>query len=149
MDRYWRMPKETSDRFVDGWLKTGDVGMFDPEGNVVLIGRLSDVINVGNEKVNPGEVEGYLQEMPQVQEAALFGTSDALLGEAVEAIVVPRDGARVSDDEVSKLARIHLKKLVSAHKIPRRVHVRKSLPRNLYGKLDRKRLTEWAADSDR
>lgn len=149
MSRYWRMPRETEDRFVDGWLKTGDVGALDPEGNLVLIGRLSDVINVGNEKVNPGEVEGYLQEMAQVQEAALFGTGDALLGEAVEAIVVPRDGASLDDAIATKLARLHLKKLVSAHKIPRKVHVRKSLPRNLYGKLDRKRLAEWAADADR
>ena len=149
MSRYWRMPRETADRFADGWLKTGDVGMLDPEGNLVLIGRLSDVINVGNEKVNPGEVEGYLQEMPQVQEAALFGTGDALLGEAVEAIVVPRDGASLDDAGATRMARLHLKKLVSAHKIPRRVHVRRSLPRNLYGKLDRKRLAEWAADADR
>jgi acyl-CoA synthetase (AMP-forming)/AMP-acid ligase II len=146
MSRYWQMPEETARRMIDGWYTTGDVGFQDAAGDLVLIGRLSDVINVGNEKVSPGEVEGFLEQAPGVAEAAVFGTDDPLLGEAVEAIVVPRDGHRVSPDEMLRSVRAHLKAFVSAYKMPRRVHLRKALPRNLYGKLDRSRLVAWARD---
>lgn len=144
MSRYWAMPEETARRTIDGWYTTGDVGFVDGNGDLVLVGRLSDVINVGNEKVTPGEVEGFMEQAPGVAEAAVFGTDDPLLGEAVEAIVVPRDGSHASADEMLRAVRAHLKAFVSAYKMPRRVHLRKTLPRNLYGKLDRSRLREWA-----
>jgi acyl-CoA synthetase (AMP-forming)/AMP-acid ligase II len=149
MSRYWQMPEETARRMIDGWYTTGDVGFLDASGDLVLIGRLSDVINVGNEKVSPGEVEGFLEQAPGIAEAAVFGTDDPLLGEAVEAIIVPRDGRQVSADEQLREVRTHLKQFVSAYKIPRRVYVRTALPRNLYGKLDRSRLVAWARDEAR
>ncbi|HET9300127.1 MAG TPA: fatty acid--CoA ligase family protein, partial [Candidatus Polarisedimenticolaceae bacterium] len=146
MSRYWQMPEETARRTIEGWYATGDVGFLDGNGDLVLIGRLSDVINVGNEKVSPGEVEGFLEQAPGVAEAAVFGTDDPLLGEAVEAIVVPRDGHHLSPEDTLRSVRAHLKAFVSAYKMPRRVHLRKALPRNLYGKLDRSRLVAWARD---
>jgi len=149
MRGYWNMPAETEARFVKGWFQTGDLGILDPEGNLVLIGRLSDSINVGNEKVHPGEIEGYIQELPSIQEAAVFGASDPLFGEVVEAVVVPADGVPLDSGDATLQVREHLKHMVSAYKIPRRVHIASSLPRNLYGKLDRKRLQEWVAPGPR
>jgi long-chain acyl-CoA synthetase len=146
MSRYWAMPEETARRVIEGWYATGDVGFLDGEGNLVLIGRLSDVISVGNEKVSPGEVEGFVEKTPGVAEAAVFGIDDPLLGEAVEAIVVPTGGSRASEADVLRAVRAQLKPFVSAHKMPRRVHLRKTLPLNLYGKLDRSRLRAWAED---
>jgi fatty-acyl-CoA synthase len=143
MSRYWRMPRETEKKFVRGWLKTGDVGLLDAERNLVLIGRMTDSINIGNEKVDPGEIEGYIQEMPEIQEAALLGVEDPLLGEAVEAVVQAVENCPHGEEEMTRRVRAHLKQLVSAYKIPRRIHLRRSLPRNLYGKLDRKQLPQW------
>ncbi|MBU1950268.1 MAG: acyl--CoA ligase, partial [Candidatus Eisenbacteria bacterium] len=146
MSRYWRMPGETKEKFIKGWLKTGDVGLLDSEQNLVLIGRMTDSINIGNEKVDPGEIEGYIQELPEIQEAAILGVEDPLLGEAVEAVVQVVEQNTLTESEVTLKCRSYLKELVSAYKIPRKIHLRQSLPRNLYGKLDRKRLREWIAD---
>jgi acyl-CoA synthetase (AMP-forming)/AMP-acid ligase II len=144
MSGYWKMPEQTASRFVDGWFATGDLGRLDPAGNLIVVGRLTDVINIGNEKVTPGEVEAFIQQLASVDEAAVFGVADPLFGEAVEAIVVVRPNTAADEETVTREIRAHLRGLVSPFKIPRRVHFRANLPRTLYGKLDRKRLAEWA-----
>ena len=144
MSGYWKMPEQTASRFVDGWFATGDLGRLDPAGNLIVVGRLTDVINIGNEKVTPGEVEAFIQQLASVDEAAVFGVADPLFGEAVEAIVVVKPNTAVDEETVTREIRAHLRGLVSPFKIPRQVHFRANLPRTLYGKLDRKRLAEWA-----
>ena len=144
MSGYWKMPEQTASRFVDGWFATGDLGRLDPAGNLIVVGRLTDVINIGNEKVTPGEVEAFMQQLASVDEAAVYGVADPLFGEAVEAIVVLRPNTAADEETVTREIRAHLRGLVSPFKIPRQVHFRDNLPRTLYGKLDRKRLAEWA-----
>ena len=134
MSGYWKMPEQTASRFVDGWFATGDLGRLDPAGNLIVVGRLTDVINIGNEKVTPGEVEAFIQQLASVDEAAVFGVADPLFGEAVEAIVVVRPNTAADGETVTREIRAHLRGLVSPFKIPRQV----SLPGELAANAVRK-----------
>ena len=93
---YWRMPDKTAEEFTaDGWFKTGDLGHLDAQGRLTLIGRSKDLIITGGYNVYPAEVEGYLNELPGVDESAVIGVPHADLGEAVVAVLVPRVGESV------------------------------------------------------
>ncbi len=87
---------------VDGWLHTGDLGRIDDEGFLYVTDRLGDVIVTGGENVMPAEVEEVLLRHPAVADAAAVGRADAEWQEAVEAVVVLRDGAEASPDELRR-----------------------------------------------
>src|SRR5438105_13140466 len=71
---YWRMPEKTKEEFTDdGWFKTGDVGRLDASGRLTIVGRSKDLVITGGYNVYPAEVEGFLNEMPGVQESAVIG----------------------------------------------------------------------------
>jgi O-succinylbenzoic acid--CoA ligase len=121
----------------DGWLHTGDLGRLDSEGNLHLIGRKADTIISGGENVAPAEVEAVLEAHPQVCEAAVVGRSDPRWGEAVTAIVVPRDGAQPDPQQL----REHCAKRLAAYKVPKQVVlIAGPLPRTRSGKLLRRQL---------
>jgi len=140
MRGYWRDPEATEARMRDGWFNTRDLGHVDAEELLHLTGRKSSVINIGNEKVSPEEVEKVLAEVPGVVEAGVYGVSDALLGEAVHAQVVVSDGARVPTQDLQR----HCRRKVSGYKVPRRIHIVDELPKTHYGKIDRSRLRDPA-----
>jgi O-succinylbenzoic acid--CoA ligase len=121
----------------DGWLHTGDMGRLDAEGNLHLIGRKADTIISGGENVAPAEVEAVLEAHPQVCEAAVVGRNDPRWGEAVTAIVVPREG--VEPDP--QLLREHCAQRLAAYKVPKQVVlIAGPLPRTRSGKLLRRQL---------
>lgn len=121
----------------DGWLHTGDLGRLDSEGNLHLIGRKADTIISGGENVAPAEVEAVLEAHPQVCEAAVVGRSDPRWGEAVTAIVVPREGARLDPQSL----REHCAQRLAAYKVPKEVVlIAGPLPRTRSGKLLRRQL---------
>ena len=125
---------------ADGWLRTGDLGRLNSEGNLQVTGRKADTIVTGGENVAPTEVEAILEEHPGVLEAAAIGRPDELWGEAVTALVVLRGGARAQDEEL----REHCAARLAAHKVPKRVAlVEGPLPRTRSGKLLRRELTAW------
>jgi malonyl-CoA/methylmalonyl-CoA synthetase len=136
---YWRMPEKTADEFTtDLWFKTGDVGRFDADGCVTLVGRSKDLIISGGYNVYPAEVEGWINDMPGVAESAVVGAPHPDFGEAVVAVVVPRAGAQVDGAEI--IAR--LKTLIANFKVPKRVFVVPELPRNAMGKVQKNLLRE-------
>ena len=91
---YWRRPDETKAVLTaDGWLRTGDVGVFDAQGFLKLLDRKKDMINVSGFKVYPNEVEDVAMLNPGVLEAAVIGVPDARTGQAVKLFVVKRDPA--------------------------------------------------------
>ncbi|XVV08468.1 class I adenylate-forming enzyme family protein [Actinoplanes sp. CA-131856] len=98
---YWNDPGETSEVFVDGWVRTRDLGHFDAEGYLHLTGRARDVIIVHAELIHAGAVERVLAADPSVAEAYVIGRPDADSGEAVHAFVVPAAGRAL---DVGKLA---------------------------------------------
>jgi o-succinylbenzoate---CoA ligase len=120
----------------DGWLHTGDLGRIDDEGFLYVTDRLGDVIVTGGENVLPAEVEAVLLRHPGVADAAAVGRADAEWQEAVTAVVVLRNGAEVSADEL----RSHCAGELAGFKVPKRVEFVAELPRTASGKLLRREL---------
>ena len=121
----------------DGWLRTGDMGRLNGEGNLLVTGRKADTIVSGGENVAPTEVEAVLEEHPCVLEAAAVGRADERWGEAVTALVVVRNGAKLHGEEL----RAHCAARLAPYKVPKEVAlVEGPLPRTRSGKLLRREL---------
>jgi malonyl-CoA/methylmalonyl-CoA synthetase len=136
---YWQMPKKTAEEFTaDGWFKTGDVGRFDAEGYLTIVGRSKDLIISGGFNVYPAEIEGTLNELDGVAESAVVGVPHPDFGEAVIAVVVARTGAAPQADALIAA----LKARIANFKVPKRVFIVDALPRNAMGKVQKKALRE-------
>jgi malonyl-CoA/methylmalonyl-CoA synthetase len=141
---YLGMPERRAEDFTsDGWFRTGDVGRFDADGYLSIVGRSKDLIISGGYNVYPAEVEGYLNEMPGVAESAVVGAPHPDLGECVVACVVPQRGAALDGDELIAT----LKRQIAGFKVPKRVLVVDELPRNAMGKVQKQLLREQVAGS--
>ena len=142
---YWRMPEKTREEFTaDGWFRTGDVGAFDTDGYLSIVGRAKDLIITGGYNVYPKEIELVLDALPGVQESAVFGVPHPDFGEAVTAVVVPLPGAALSESALVQ----HLKTQIANYKVPKRVLVVPELPRNAMGKVQKNVLrTAYAASA--
>ena len=131
---YWRMPEKTREEFTaDGWFKTGDVGLVDERGYVVIVGRSKDLIISGGYNVYPAEIEGYINDMPGVAESALVGVPHPDFGEVGVALLTLKPGAQLSGEEVISA----LKSRLANFKIPKRCFVVDELPRNTMGKVQK------------
>ncbi|MGH7300946.1 MAG: AMP-binding protein [Candidatus Rokuibacteriota bacterium] len=123
---YYEKPEETAKAFsADGWFKTGDLALRDGAGRIVFIGRLREVLRISHFLVAPGEIEAYLQTHPKVLQAFVIGVPDARTNEAAVAYVIPRPGARVTEEEVIA----HCKGRIASFKVPRHVRVVADVPR--------------------
>ncbi|MCB9666227.1 MAG: HAD-IB family phosphatase [Alphaproteobacteria bacterium] len=132
-DGYLDRPDATADALVDGWMRTGDLGVRDAQGWVHLQGRRSELILVGGFNVYPREVEDALRELPGVRDAAVVGLPDPDLGERVGAAIVAEPGAVPTLDDL----RTALGPVLSSYKLPRDLRLVTDLPRNPTGKLDK------------
>ena len=133
---YWGRPDETKGVLTaDGWLKTGDIGAFDPQGFLKLLDRKKDMVNVSGFKVFPNEVEDVAMQYPGVIEAAVIGVPDARTGQAVKLFVVKRDPA-LDKAELSKF----LHERLAGYKRPTIIEFRDQLPKSNIGKILRKEL---------
>jgi O-succinylbenzoic acid--CoA ligase len=119
-----------------GWLHTGDLGRIDDDGFLYVEGRLGDVIVTGGENVLPAEVEEVLLRHPAVADAAAVGRADSEWQEAVTAVVVIRNGAEVSADDLRR----HCQAELAGFKVPKRFEFAAELPRTASGKLMRREL---------
>jgi long-chain acyl-CoA synthetase len=136
MTGYWNAPDETAQALRGGWLHTGDIGRFDPDGYLYVVDRIKDLIIRGGINVYPRDVEDALLEHPDIVGAGVVGKKDAKMGEEVVAFVQLRPGATLTPDDVVGYARGRL----SAAKYPRDVRVVEALPLTSVFKLDRKAL---------
>jgi acyl-CoA synthetase (AMP-forming)/AMP-acid ligase II len=125
MRGYWRNPEETARAKRDGWVHTGDLGTFDEEGFLSVVGRRKEVIRSAGESIFPAEIERVLLAHPDVREASVLGIPDDHWGEAVVAVIVPRDGACLDADAVLAHVRQHL----AGYKKPKHVCFLPQLPR--------------------
>lgn len=137
---YLNRPEATAAAFTeDGWFRTGDMAVRDPDGYVRIVGRkATDLIKSGGYKIGAGEIENALLEHPGVREAAVTGEPDADLGERIVAWIVPADSQ--SPPTVDELAD-HVARRLAPHKRPRVVHHLDALPRNDMGKIMKRALT--------
>jgi long-chain acyl-CoA synthetase len=128
---YW--PDGTGGPDADGWFRTGDVGYLDADGDLRLVDRANDLIIVNGFNVYPNEVERVIDELPDVLESAAVGVPDERTGEQVVAVVVLREGATLTEDEV----REHCAERLARFKVPRTVRFADELPHSATGKVRR------------
>ena len=141
---YWNQPEEQKEVLKDGWLYTGDLAKRDSDGFIRIVGRKKEIIKTGGNRVSAKEIEECLLTCEAVHEAAVFGVKDDLLGEAIRAVVVARDGFDVSEKEI----KAHCRTKLSEHKIPRRIQIADALPKYKTGKVNKAALAELCEQSD-
>jgi fatty-acyl-CoA synthase len=147
MREYWHQPQATAEAFLeyDGkrFLRTGDLGYFDDEGYYFMVDRLKRMINASGLKVWPAEVESKLFAHPAIKEACVIGATDPRKGEVVKALVVLREGASATPEEIIAWSREQM----SAYKVPAIVEFMEALPRSGTGKVQWRELQEREAAS--
>jgi acyl-CoA synthetase (AMP-forming)/AMP-acid ligase II len=131
-------PAANAKAFTNGWFRTGDQGVFDEDGFLMLTGRLKELINRGGEKVSPLEIDSVLSGHPAVAQVLSFAIPHAKLGEEVGAAVVLREGAALTERELRDFASQHL----ADFKVPRKVVFLDEIPKGATGKLMRIGLAE-------
>lgn len=128
---YYNQPELTAEAIKDGWLYTGDLGKFDEEGYLYIVGRKKDVIIVGGLNVYATEVEGVIYKHPKVKEVAVVGVPDKMMGEVVKAVIVPKEGEEITEEEIKTFCKKHL----APYKVPVIIEFRKELPKTGSGKI--------------
>jgi acyl-CoA synthetase (AMP-forming)/AMP-acid ligase II len=128
---YWREPDLASRSFIDGWLRTGDIGRIDDAGRLYLVDRLKDMINRGGENVFSVEVENAVAGAPGVKEVAVLGVPDSMMGEKVGCVIVSADDG-IDVDAVIR----HVAARIADYKVPQFIAIHEgALPRNPAGKV--------------
>ena len=137
MSGYWNRPAESAKTFTaDGMLRTGDIGIMDPDGYVILVDRLKDLIICSGYNVYPRNIEEALYQHPAVVAATVVGMPDGYRGESPAAFVELQPGATASTEAL----RAHLKERLSPIEMPKLIEIRAELPRTAVGKLSKKEL---------
>jgi fatty-acyl-CoA synthase len=147
MRGYWNLPDATAEALRGGWMHTGDAGRLDADGFLFIQDRVKDMIVSGGENIYPREVEEVLFRHPAVADAAVIGVPDEQFGEAVKAVVVLRDGASATAEDIMEFSRGRL----GGYKRPRSVDFVGVLPRNPSGKVLKRELREpyWRGQARR
>ncbi len=135
---YWRRPEETATVFVDGALRTGDIGYLDGDGYLFLVDRIKDLILCGGYNVYPRVIEEAAYRHPAIEEAIAIGIADAYRGQSPKLFVKLRAGQHVAPEEIKVFLAEYLNKI----ELPTVVEIRAQLPRTLVGKLSKKELVE-------
>lgn len=131
MNGYWRLPELTAKTIVDGWLRTGDIGLLDERGYLFLRDRSKEIIITGGFNVYPSDIESLLSLQPAVAYCAVFGVPDEKWGEAVHAAVELRPGSTIDCEDVLR----QLRSLLGPVQTPKHLHVLGTLPRSPVGKI--------------
>jgi len=147
MRGYWHRPEDTAEALRGGWMHTGDAGMLDEEGYVYIQDRVKDMLVSGGENIYPRVVEEVLFQYPAIADVAVIGVPDPQWGEAVKAIVVLRQGATATEQEIIDFCRGKL----GGFERPRSVDIVEALPRNPTGKVLKRVLREpyWVGQQRR
>jgi len=138
MQEYYKDPQATQLAKRGGWFHTGDLGRFDSEGFLYIVGRKKEMIKVAGQIVYAPEVEAALCKHEAVLEAAVIGIADDMRGEAVKAFVVLKEGFQIEPLEIKYFAKEHL----ANFKVPHSIEIRSSLPKNRTGKIDKELLKQ-------
>jgi long-chain acyl-CoA synthetase len=120
MREYWKQEQATKDAFRGGWYHTGDAGYLDERGYLFLVDRVKDMIVTGGENVYSVEVENAIASCADVAQVAVIGIPDDKWGEAVHAIVVPREGAHLTEEQIIA----HARESIAGFKVPKSVEIR-------------------------
>ena len=141
---YYKNPEATDASFRDGWFYTGDLGYFDEDGYLFVVGRKKDMVKSGGISVYPLEIESVLYSHPDILEAAVIGVPDPQWGEAVKAIVVLKADSTIQGEELIQFCKDRL----SSYKAPKSVEIVASLPHTEIGKVNKVKLKEMLLDHE-
>ncbi len=130
---YENNPDANAKAFTQGWFRTGDQGSLSADGYLTLTGRLKEIINRGGEKISPLKIDEMLMDHPAVQQVVAFAMPHQMLGEAVAAVIVLREGHSATEAELKAYA---LSKL-SKFEVPERIIFMDEIPKGATGKLQR------------
>ena len=137
MREYYGNPEKTAETLKDGWLYTGDMAKQDEEGFIYIVDRKKDVVITGGENIFPVELEEILRRHPKVYDAGVIGLPDDRLGEIVAAVIEPKPGTTLSEEEINQFCEQNL----PWYKRPRQIIFDK-VPRNPTGKIEKPKLRE-------
>lgn len=137
MKEYYENPEKTAETIRDGWLYTGDMAREDSEGFIYLVDRKKDVVITGGENIFPVEVEDVIHRHPKIYDVGVIGLPDERLGEIVAAVIDPKPGMILTEEEVNQFCEQNLPR----YKRPRRIIFDK-VPRNPTGKIEKPKLRQ-------
>lgn len=140
---YYKNPDATATAFRNGWFHTGDIGYRDKDGFYYIVDRKSDMIIRGGENIYPREIDEVLYQHPSVAAAAAVGVPDPLYGEEVAAVIVLKEGAKSTEQEVIEFCKARL----ADYKCPKSVHFVKDIPKGPTGKLLKRELVKMLKEN--
>ena len=135
---YYKKPEETEKTLSDGWVYTGDIGLFDDEGYLKIVDRKKDMVIAGGYNIYPVEIDDVLFDHPKILEACAVGVPHKYRGETIKAFIVAREGETLTEEEVVG----YCKERLAAYKVPKQVEFMESLPKSAVGKVLRRELRE-------
>jgi acyl-CoA synthetase (AMP-forming)/AMP-acid ligase II len=138
MLEYWKKPEDTQEVVKEGWLHTGDMGRYDEKGFIYIVDRKKDMIVSGGENIYPREVEEILYQHPAIKEGAIIGIPDPYWVERVHAVVVLKEGANITSEELIDF----FKKRIARYKAPKSVEFVEFLPKTPSGKILKRELRQ-------
>ncbi|MDP9664730.1 UNVERIFIED_ORG: long-chain acyl-CoA synthetase [Pseudomonas cremoricolorata] len=139
MKGYWQREEATAEILdSDGWLKTGDIALIQPDGYMRIVDRKKDMILVSGFNVYPNELEDVLAAVPGVSQCAAIGIPDEKSGELIKVFVVVKPGMTVTKEQVME----HMRANLTGYKVPRQVEFRDTLPTTNVGKILRRELRD-------
>ncbi|MCK5127014.1 MAG: acyl--CoA ligase [candidate division Zixibacteria bacterium] len=134
---YWNQPDEQEQVLKDGWLYTGDLAKRDANGLLFIVSRKKEIMKVGGNRVSAKEVEEKILELDEIQEVAVISVPDDILGEAIKAVIVCKNG---QDSDVKKIQN-YCKAGLAMHKVPKFVEFIDELPKYQSGKVNKQELS--------
>ena len=129
---YWKNI-ESDKNIIEGWLRTGDLGYFDDNGYLYLVGRFDDVINIGGEKVMPDEIEDIVKQIDGVENVVAFGIDHEIFGQVIKLHVIKSENSNLEKLSIIKFCMKNLEK----YKIPSKIDFVTNIPQTDYGKVKR------------
>lgn len=133
---YYKLPEESANTFVNGWLRTGDMAKMDEDGYLYLVERKKDLIIRGGFNIYPRYIEEVLYKHPAIQDAVAIGVPDPVMGEEVKVYITLKEGKAATAEEILSYCQYQLAK----NKLPKYIEFIKAIPRNPMGKILRKEL---------
>lgn len=139
MKGYWQREEATAEILdQDGWLKTGDIAVIQPDGYMRIVDRKKDMILVSGFNVYPNELEDVLASLPGVLQCAAIGVPDEKSGEVIKMFIVVKPGMTLTKEQVME----HMRANVTGYKVPRHIEFRDALPTTNVGKILRRELRD-------
>ncbi len=133
MKGYWNAPEQTAQVMADGYIYTSDIGFFDDEGFLYIVGRKNDTINVGGLKVEPAEIEEKVLQIGSIEECICVPVPDDITENALKVFVVMKEGEEFDEEAITSFLTHNL----PSYQVPRTVETIDRIPKNYVGKPDR------------